>query len=178
MKTFGLSVTLMAGLVVMATGWGQAESLSGMITTTHAYSGHRSRRRRDMYRLGQTLSRLWRAWHSATAAWAYDNGAGRRIVAHPGCLRGSRDSYQEASRRVDRGAGLVRRFREHGILVNSDHSAVRKVVSPAVSDWYRGLRRENRVEQTTVVRAALMGQASRGPSAAVTAGTACDTIRC
>jgi hypothetical protein len=35
MKRFALSATLMVGALVMATGWGQAESLSGMITATH-----------------------------------------------------------------------------------------------------------------------------------------------
>ena len=61
------------------------------------------------------------------------------------------------------GPGLVRRFREHGIMVNSDHSAVRQVV--VASSCLTGIvvfGRENRVEQTTVVRAALMGPGFAG----------------
>ena len=165
MKTFVLSVTLMAGLVVMATGWGQAESLAGMINTTRTLT-------QDTDLVGDVTCTVSGApclvfgtpdiqlrLHGHTIT-----GQGSPDRCPSGVLFGEVGIHTKGQAGVSIvGPGLVRRFREHGILVNSDHSAVRQVV--VASSCLSGIvvfGRENRVEQTTVVRAALMGPGFAG----------------
>jgi Right handed beta helix region len=165
MKTFALSVTLMAGLVVMATGWGQAESLAGMITTTRTLT-------QDTDLVGDVTCTV-----SGTPCLVFGvPGIQLRLHGHTITGQGSPDRcpsgvlFGEDGIQTNKqpgvsiiGPGLVRRFREHGILVNSDHSAVRQVV--VASSCLTGIvvyGRDNRVEQNTVVRASLVGPGFAG----------------
>jgi parallel beta-helix repeat protein len=165
MKTFALSVTLMAGLVVMATGWGQAESLAGMITTARTLT-------QDTDLVGDVTCTVSGApclvfgaadiqlrLHGHTIT-----GQGSPDRCSAGVLFGEVGIHTKGQAGVSIvGPGLVRRFRGYGILVNSDHSAVRQVV--VASSCLTGIvvfGRDNRVEQTTVVRAALVGPGFAG----------------
>lgn len=165
MKLFALSVMLMVGLVVMVTGWGQAESLSGMITTTRTLT-------QDTDLVGDVTCTVSGAPCLAFGA----PGIQLRLHGHTITGQGSPDRcpsgvlFGEVGIHTKRqtgvsivGPGLVRRFRQHGILVSSDHSAVRQVV--VASSCLTGIvvfGRDNRVEQTTVVRAALVGPGFAG----------------
>jgi hypothetical protein len=165
MKTFALSVACMAGLVVMATGWGQAESLSGLITTTHTLT-------QDTDLVGDVTCTV-----SLDPCLAFGApGIQLRLRGHTITGQGSPDRcpsgavFGEVGIHTRKqagvsiiGPGLVRRFREHAIMVNSDHSTVRQVV--VASSCLTGIvvfGRENRVEQTTVVRASLIGPGFAG----------------
>jgi hypothetical protein len=165
MKTFALSVTLMAGLVIMATGWGRAESLGGIITTTYTLT-------QDTDLAGDVTCTVSGAPCLAFGAPGIQlrlhghtiTGQGRPDRCPSGVVFGEVGIHTKTQAGVSiEGPGLVRRFREHGILVNGDHSAVRQVV--VASSCVTGVvvfGRDNRVEQTTVVRAALVGPGFAG----------------
>jgi hypothetical protein len=165
MKTFVLSVTLMAGLVVMATGWGQAESLAGMITTTRTLT-------QDTDLVGDVTCTVSGAPCLVFGAPGIQlrlhghtiTGQGSPDRCPSGVLFGEVGIHTKGQAGVSIvGPGLVRRFRGYGILVNSDRSTVRQVV--VASSCLTGIvvfGRDNRVEQTTVVRAALVGPGFAG----------------
>src|SRR5262245_19478506 len=130
MKTFALSVTYIAGLVVLAMGWGQAESLAGMITTTHTLT-------QDTDLVGDVTCTV-----SDEPCLAFGApGIQLRLHGYTITGRGSPDrcpsgaAFGEVGIHTKKqagvsivGPGLVRRFREHGILVTGERSAVRQVV--------------------------------------------------
>ncbi len=164
MKTYVLRVALMAGLVVMAAGWGQAESLSGTIASTHTLT-------QDTDLTGDVICTVSDAPCLVFGAPSLQ----LRLHGHAITGQGLADAcptvaFAEDGIETNRhpgvsivGPGLVRRFRQHGILVNSDLAAVRQVV--VASSCLNGIAvfgRGNRVEQTTVVRAALVGPGFAG----------------
>jgi parallel beta-helix repeat protein len=165
MKTFVRRVTLVVGLVALATGGVQATDISGTIATTLTMN-------EDSRLVGDvtcTISGAACIQFSAPSLTLQLNGhtitgQGSPDRCPSGVLFGEDGIHTNGQAGVSIvGPGLVRRFREHGILVNGDHSAVRQVV--VASSCVTGIAvfgRDNRVEQNTVVGAALVGPGFAG----------------
>jgi hypothetical protein len=166
MRAFVMSITLVAGLIVLATGGVQAESISETITTTRTLT-------QDTDLGGDVTCTVSGAPCLVFGAPVIQLRLNGRTITGPripdACPTvalgedGIRTNGQPGVAIV--GPGLIRRFREHEILVNGNHSAVRQVVvASSCLDRIAVFGRDNRVEQNTVVWAA-------------TAGTACDIMR-
>jgi hypothetical protein len=165
MKTFVSRVTLVVGLVALATGWVQAMDIAGTIATTLTMT-------EDSRLVGDvtcTVSGAPCILFSAPSITLQLNGhtitgQGSPESCPSGILLGEDGIHTNGQAGVSIvGPGLVRRFRQHGILINGDHSAVRQVV--VASSCVTGIAvfgRDNRVEQNTVVRAALVGPGFAG----------------
>ena len=165
MKAFVRRVTLVVGLVALATGGVQATDIAGTIATTLTMTED-SRLVGDVtctvsgaacIQFSAPSLTLQLSGHTIT-------GQGSPDRCPSGVLFGEDGIHTKGQAGVSIGGpGLVRRFREHGILVNGDHSAVRQVV--VASSCVAGIAvfgRDNRVEQNTVVRAALVGPGFAG----------------
>jgi parallel beta-helix repeat protein len=165
MKLFVRCVTLVVGLVALATEGVQAMDIAGTIATTLTMTED-SQLVGDVtctvtgapcLKFGAPSITLRLNGHTMTGQGAPDRCPSGVLFGEDGIQTSGQPEVSIV------GPGLIRRFREHGIRVSGDHSAVRQVVvASSCVDGIAVFGRDNRVEQNTVVRAALVGPGFAG----------------